>query len=106
MSTEGLGRRVDFDFLDRLAAGDQALMREVLEIFVAESRRWRQVLERGFSPEFSDTVHTLKGAGRAVGAHSLGDLCEDWETGELEDTEAIITELDLVGIEIQAWLDR
>lgn len=106
MSTEGLGRRVDFDFLDRLAAGDQTLMREVLEIFVAESRRWRQVLERGFSPEFSDTVHTLKGAGRAVGAHFLGDLCEDWEMGALEDAETIITELDLVGIEIQAWLDR
>lgn len=106
MSSEGLGRRVDFDFLDRLAAGDQALMREVLEIFAAESRRWRQTLERGFGPEFSDTVHTLKGAGRAVGAHALADLCEDWEMGEFEDADTIITELDLVEIEIQAWLDR
>lgn len=39
MSSNGDAGRVDFGLLDRLAAGDRGLMREVLEIFLEEFRR-------------------------------------------------------------------
>ena len=104
MSSPGDASRVDFGFLDRLAAGDQGLMREVLEIFLEESSGWRLRLGNGQGPEAADVIHTLKGSGRAVGAHALGDLCEDWETGEFEDIGDILRELDAVEAEIRAWL--
>ena len=106
MSSTGDAGRVDFSFLDRLAAGDQGLMREVLEIFLEESVGWRTRLGDGQGPEAAEVIHTLKGSGRAVGAHALGDLCEDWEMGEFEEVSGILGELDAVEAEIRTWLAR
>ncbi|MFM8376477.1 MAG: Hpt domain-containing protein [Phenylobacterium sp.] len=104
MSSNGDAGRVDFGFLDRLAAGDRGLMREVLEIFLEESAGWKARLGDGQGPEAAEVVHTLKGSGRAVGAHALGDLCEDWEMGEIEGVSGIFEELEAVEAEIRAWL--
>lgn len=106
MSSPGDAGHVDFGFLDRLAAGDQGLMREVLEIFLEESVSWRARLVDGGGPEAGEAIHTLKGSGRAIGAHALGDFCEDWEIGEIEDIALVLAELDHVEAEIRGWLAR
>ncbi len=106
MSSSGGAGRVDFGVLDRLAAGDQTLMREVLEIFLSESDGWAERLSDDDGQSQSDVVHTLMGSGRAVGAHDLVDLCESWETGEIDDTASILEELARVVVEIRDWLAR
>ena len=104
MSSPGGVGRVDFGFLERLAAGDQDLMREVLDIFLEESVGWAQRLAGDTGGDLADLVHTLKGSGRAVGAHELGDLCESWELGEIDDATPLLEELARVEAEIRAWL--
>ena len=104
MALQGPGGRVDFGFLDRLAAGDQGLMREVLDIFLAEASGWSGRLQSGDMASISEVIHTLKGSGRAIGAQALGDLCEDWEMGEFEGVEPILGELASVLAEVEAWL--
>jgi len=104
MSSPGDAGRVDFGFLDRLAAGDRGLMREVLEIFLEEAEGWKARLGDGRGQEAADVIHTLKGSGRAVGAHALGDLCEDWEMGEFEEVDGILSELAQAEAEIRDWL--
>ncbi len=96
--------RVDFGFLERLTAGDVGLMRDVLDIFLQESEGWRTRLGADQGNETGETIHTLKASGRAVGAHALAELCEDWELGEIEGTEAILTELAQAEVEIRTWL--
>ena len=106
MSSPGGAGRVEFGVLDRLAAGDQTLMREVLEIFLTEAARWAERLSDDDSQSHSDVIHTLKGSGRAVGAHDLVDLCESWEMGEIDETGPILDELGRVLVEIRDWLAR
>ena len=106
MSSPGGASRVDFGVLDRLAAGDQSLMREVLEIFLSEAARWGERLSDEDGQSLADVIHTLIGSGRAIGAHDLVDLCESWELGELESAGPILEELARVGVEIRDWLAR
>ena len=80
-------------------------MREVLEIFLEEAEGWKARLQSAGGAEAADVIHTLKGSGRAVGAHALGDLCEDWESGEFEDVGLLLAELALVEAEVRAWLE-
>jgi len=69
---------VDFDYLEAYAAGEDAVLDEVLALFREQSAIWGRLL----SPEhegWRDAVHTLKGAARGVGAHTLGDICQRCE---------------------------
>lgn len=104
MSSQGSRARVDFGFLERLAAGDQGLMREVLEIFLAEADSWAVGLQDAGAARRQEAIHTLKGSARAIGAHELGDLCENWEAGEFEETASLLEELGLVSGEVRTWL--
>ncbi|MFM8820026.1 MAG: Hpt domain-containing protein [Phenylobacterium sp.] len=106
MSSPGAASRIDFGALDRLAAGDQSLMQEILEIFLEESTGWAEGLagDAGVAP--AEVIHTLKSSSRAVGALDLGDFCESWELGEIEDTGPVLDELIRVRAEIRDWLAR
>ena len=65
---------VDFDYLERFAAGDGALVREVYDLFLQQAEIWRsRLLTDGAG--WRELVHTMKGAGRGVGAVALGDVC-------------------------------
>ena len=66
---------VDFAYLEGFAAGDEALVDEVLEIFREQSVIWGALL-RADHEGWRDAAHTLKGAARGVGAFALGDACE------------------------------
>jgi len=69
---------VNFEYLERYAAGDDAMIDEVLALFREQSAIWSRLL----SPEhegWRDAVHTLKGAARGVGAEALGEACQRCE---------------------------
>ena len=69
---------VDFAYLEGFAAGDDELIDEVLAIFREQSEIWGAMLTAGHEG-WRDGVHTLKGAGRGIGAFQLGDACEACE---------------------------
>jgi len=65
---------VDFAYLEGFAAGDEALVDEVLALFREQSGIWAPMLAPDHEG-WRDAVHTLKGAARGVGAFALGDVC-------------------------------
>ncbi|THD78250.1 MAG: Hpt domain-containing protein [Phenylobacterium sp.] len=72
---DGTGEAVDFGYLERFVAGDTAVVKEVLKLFRQSADDWtpRLVPE---APDWREVAHTIKGAGRGVGAFALGDACE------------------------------
>src|SRR5207244_2438470 len=73
----GMARRditgaVDFGYLEDFAAGDEAVVEEVLELFRQQAALWSTMLDAGFEG-WKDAVHTIKGAARGVGAFKLGE---------------------------------
>ena len=70
---------VDFTYLESFAAGDDNLIDEVLDLFREQSAIWGAML-RPDHEGWRDAVHTLKGAGRGIGAFQLGDVCQACET--------------------------
>lgn len=76
---------VDFEYLEGFAAGDMTVVLEVLELFRRQAEGWSKTLGPE-QPDWRDTVHTIKGAARGVGANQLGDVCAraEWKgEGEL-----------------------
>jgi len=70
---------VDFPYLEGFAAGDSAVIDEVLALFEQQAQLWSPMLDSA-SEGWRDAVHTVKGAARGVGAHALGLACERAET--------------------------
>ena len=66
---------IDFNYLEDFAAGDRQVVDEVLLLFVQEAEAWSQSLSQA-GPSWRDTVHTMKGSARGIGAGPLGDACE------------------------------
>ncbi len=92
---------VDFDYLEGFAAGDRRVVTEVLELFLIEAKDW---LERLDGPGWADLLHTMKGAGRGVGAHALGEICERAEVDGREMAPDVRTALAATVAEIEAYL--
>jgi HPt (histidine-containing phosphotransfer) domain-containing protein len=69
---------VDFAYLENFAAGDDDVIDEVLALFREQSAIWGAMLEPGHEG-WRDAVHTLKGAGRGIGAFALGEACQACE---------------------------
>jgi HPt (histidine-containing phosphotransfer) domain-containing protein len=63
---------VDLDHLRRVMLGDQALERDVLNIFLKQSGRLLEQLAEMRS-DAGALAHTLKGSARAIGAFRLAD---------------------------------
>jgi HPt (histidine-containing phosphotransfer) domain-containing protein len=83
MARRDITGAVDFGHLERYAAGDQALVDEVLELFREQAALWAPLMDPD-AEGWADAVHTLKGAGRGVGAFALGEACEAAEASDLE----------------------
>jgi HPt (histidine-containing phosphotransfer) domain-containing protein len=86
-------RVVDLVRLARMTLGDRALEREVLQLFVRQSR---MVLEQLASAEASRTrilAHTLKGSARSVGADRVAAAAELVECASSTGMAAALTEL-------------
>jgi HPt (histidine-containing phosphotransfer) domain-containing protein len=70
---------LDFDHLERMTLGEKALEREVLEMFLAQSRRLLDTLA-SLPRETPALAHTLKGSARAIGAFKVGEFAAALET--------------------------
>ena len=82
MARRDIAGAVDFAHLESYAAGDQALVDEVLGLFREQAVLWMRLIDPE-SPAggFRDGAHTLKGASLGVGAFALAKACEAAEAG-------------------------
>jgi HPt (histidine-containing phosphotransfer) domain-containing protein len=93
---------VDFAYLEGFAAGDEALVDEVLALFREQSALWGAMLSADHEG-WRDALHTLKGAARGVGAFALGDACETCETAGPHRLPLVHAALDRALVDIAAY---
>ena len=111
MAKRDLTGAVDFDHLETFAAGDQAVIDEVLEIFREQASMWLRLLDpKAAGSAWRDAAHTLKGSALGVGAHSLAEACAVAEQAATEDLtqrtlrlERVRDALDLALADIAAY---
>ena len=94
---------VDFAYLERFAAGDDDLIDEVLAIFREQSEIWGAMLAPD-NEGWRDSVHTLKGAGRGIGAVQRGDACEACEAAGAGALPQVRDALDAALADIAAYV--
>ncbi|MFZ5669173.1 MAG: Hpt domain-containing protein [Pseudomonadota bacterium] len=102
MARRDITGAVDFAFLETYAAGDAAVIDEVLELFQEQAAIWSRMLDPG-ADGWRDAVHTVKGAARGVGAHGLGAACERAEAEGAGALPAVHAALDAALFDIAAW---
>ena len=87
MARRDLTGAVDFGHLENFAAGDGALIDEVLALFREQAAVWMRLLDpTGDTGAYRASAHTLKGAALGVGAFALAKACGDAEAGAAQDT--------------------
>lgn len=96
---------MDFAYLERFLGGDRGVMREVLVLFREQAEGWAPRLQAG-AADWRDLAHTIKGAGRGVGAFALGDACARAEQDGLDELPAVCAALGAAVADIDAWLAR
>jgi HPt (histidine-containing phosphotransfer) domain-containing protein len=96
---------IDFAYLEGFAAGDRTVVKEVLGLFRASYDDWLARLTPE-APDWRDVAHTIKGAGRGIGAFALGDACEKAEAEGAAQLPALRAQLDATMAEIDAYLTR
>ncbi len=80
MAKRDLTGAVDFSYLERYAAGDPALVEEVLGLFRQQAEIWMRLLDPGAEDgAWRDAAHSLKGSALAIGATELAGRCESAE---------------------------
>ena len=92
---------VDFGYLEGFAAGDPRVVTEILEVFVAGTPAWISGLD---GPGWADVLHTMKGAGRGIGANALGAVCERAEAAGQVMIPEVKAALVAAVAEIEAYL--
>ncbi len=76
MAKRDLTGAVDFEHLERFAAGDRQVIDEVLAIFREQAGMWLRLLDPAVANSaWRDAAHTLKGSALGVGAHDLAAAC-------------------------------
>lgn len=103
MARRDLTGAVDFAYLESYAAGDLAVVQEVLELFRQQAQIWRPLIAEG-GETWPDAVHTVKGTARGIGAGALAAACEAAERegeGRLADVHYA---LDLALADVAAYL--
>lgn len=71
---------LDEDHFQHMTGDDEALQREVLDLFEQQAALWTRLI----SPDspvhtWRDAVHTLKGSARGLGLWALAEACESAE---------------------------
>lgn len=80
MARRDITGAVDFPYLESYAAGDAALVEEVLGLFREQVTLWLPLLDpTGDAPGWRDAAHTLKGSALGVGAFALAKACGEAE---------------------------
>lgn len=82
MARRDITGAVDFAHLESYAAGDAALIDEVLALFREQAALWVRLLDPdGPDDGWRDGAHTLKGSSLGVGAFALAQACDEAEIG-------------------------
>lgn len=102
MARRDITGAVDFPYLEQFAAGDMAVVDEVLGLFQQQAEMWSPMLDSG-TDGWRDAVHTVKGAARGVGAHALGEACERAEADGGAALPSVHAALDAALFDIAAY---
>jgi HPt (histidine-containing phosphotransfer) domain-containing protein len=77
MARRDLTGAVDFGHLESFAAGDQALIEEVLGLFRQQAAMWLPLLDPTTADDaWRDAAHSLKGSALGVGAFEVAKACD------------------------------
>lgn len=77
MARRDLTGAVDFSHLESFAAGDEALVEEVLGLFREQAALWLPLLDPAAEAgAWRDAAHSLKGSALGVGAFDVAKACE------------------------------
>jgi HPt (histidine-containing phosphotransfer) domain-containing protein len=78
-------KAVDYEHLGNQAAGNLAVMREVLDLFVVHTEQVIGELERAEDAKaWKQWTHTLKGSARGVGAFGVAEAAADAERHSMD----------------------
>ena len=102
MARRDITGAVDFAYLEAFAAGDLAVVDEVLGLFQQQAEMWSPMLAAE-DEGWRDAVHTVKGAARGVGAAALGLACEQAEAEGPQALPRVHAALDAALFDIAAW---
>ena len=81
---------VDYAHLGTQAAGDKAVMREVLTLFIAHGEQVLAELEQAEDAKtWKLWTHTLKGSARGIGAFAVGEAAADAERHSLDKSKLV-----------------
>ena len=103
MARRDLTGAVDFAYLEGFAAGDAAMVEEVLGLFREQAELWRAMLDPG-GEGWRDALHALKGSARGIGASALGLACEQAEAEGPAGLAGVQTALDAALFDIAAYV--
>jgi HPt (histidine-containing phosphotransfer) domain-containing protein len=111
MAKRDLTGAVDFAHLDRYAAGDAALVEEVLGLFREQAELWLPLLDPAADGgAWRDAAHSLKGSALGIGAFALAERCGAAESEPEADLgrrtvllDHVRTALDAALADIAAW---
>ena len=99
------GKAVVFGYLEGFMAGDRAIVREVLGLFLQQADGWVPDLDPA-SAAWRDVVHTIKGSARGIGALALGEACEQAEADGVAGLANVRSALAGARAEIETYLAR
>src|SRR3954463_11092611 len=95
MARRDITGAVDFSHLESFAAGDAALIEEVLSMFREQAALWVRLLDpAGPHQGWRDAAHTLKGSALGIGAFQLAEACSTAEAGADADAGPKAVQLD------------
>ncbi len=81
---------VDYAHLDVQAAGDKAVMREVLGLFITHGEQVLAELENAQDAKtWKLWTHTLKGSARGIGAFAVADAAAEAERHSLDKSKLV-----------------
>jgi HPt (histidine-containing phosphotransfer) domain-containing protein len=75
MARRDITGAVNFKHLEAYAAGDQAVVDEVLALFREQASMWTRLLDPA-ADGWHDAAHAMKGSALGIGAFQLADECE------------------------------
>lgn len=83
VAMEGIGRLIDWSYLEDLSGGDAEFIQEILTTYVDTACELVESIHRAACDEDSDralyAAHTLKGSSRSIGAERLAHVCHELE---------------------------
>lgn len=81
------GRPLDLVHLSKYTFGDRGLEVELLGLFRSQAGIYvARLASAADAKAWRDAAHSLKGSARGLGAWALGDIAEDIELHDFEDT--------------------